>query len=281
MKSSQLSTLSQEIGLRLKKNHTMDEALLRDLVSAIADLVVDMQEATEAYDTLSRDIEALFAYGDDAESPKFCAGAIWGMVSVRTAIVAKESEDVRQEELREAARRHYDLLVAINDNPGITQQDLAEKLHKKKSNLAQIIARLEPYRLFIVSPAGWYRKYRISSLGKSILSEMDAEQSQAPISRSLRHYHHIPRGMETMKVDAILAHNEHREAIIDVRESGYQVPVPRSSTQIGPQTSGLLSHDLAETEHVATLREARRASMPHSFTKSRFDAMTALSQTKK
>ena len=277
MKSSQLSILSQEIGVRLKKDLVMDEALLRDLMSAIAELVVDMQEPTEAYETLSRDIEALFAYGDDAESPTFCAGAVWGMVSVRAAIIAKESEDARRVALREVAERHHDLLAAISDNPGITQQDLAEKLHKKKSNLAQILARLEPYRLFIVSPAGWYRKYRISSLGKSILSEMESDQPKASVGRSLRHYQHIPWGMETMKVDAILAHNEHREAMIDVRENGYQISVPQPSEHAEASARSSLPHSLAETEHMANLQEARRAPMPQSFTKGRFDVMVTLS----
>ena len=277
MKSSQLSILSQEIGVRLKNKRVVDESLLRDLASAIADMIVDMQEPTEAYDILSRDVEALFAYGDDAESSAFSAGATWGMTSIRAAINAKESEDAHKSELREVAKRHYDLLVAIGDNPGITQQDLAEKLHKTKSNLAQILARLERYRLFIVSPAGWYRKYRISSLGKSVLSEMDAEQTQASINRSLRHCQHMPRGMETMQLDAIIAHNEYREAVIDVRKYGYQISVPQSSVQTGASTSNSPSHNLGGTGRTTTLQEAKRTSMPHSFTKSRFDAITTLS----
>ena len=276
MKSSQLSILSHEIGVRLKEKHVVDETLLRDLASAITDMITDMHESTEAYDTLTRDIEAQFAYGDDAESPEFCAGAVWGMVSIRAAIVAQESDAARQSELREAAKRHHDLLVAINDNPGITQQDLAAKLHKTKSNLAQILARLERYRLFIVSPAGWYKQYRISSLGESILSETESDRPQVATNRNLRHYEQMPRGMETMQLDAIVAHNEHREAVIDISELGYQIPVPQSPAQGGTVDDNSLSHNLIEAKHNEALREAQRASMPRSFTKSHFDAMAAL-----
>lgn len=272
MTDKQLSILSQEVGLRLKQGCMVDESLLRDLVSAVADLVIGAQESTEAYDALSRDLEALFAYGDVAESPEFCAGASWGAVSVRAAVVDKESESAHNSVLRDIAERHRELLEEMRDSPGITQQELARKLRKKKSNLAQILARLERYRLFIVIPAGKYRKYSISSLGELILGELEAKQATTAINRSTRYRQQMPYGMEMLELDAIVAHSEHREALIDVRGQGVTLTLPvlrsKGLTEI---TSGDYSAiGMGDTRQAAFLKNGGEMCVPTTFRKSRF-----------
>lgn len=277
VKSEQLSILTQEVGARLKEGLVVDEALLRDLVSAIADLIVESQETTEVYDAFSRDLEAMFAYGDVAESPAFSAGASWGMASVYASTVAKESESARNDALRDAALRHHDLLLAICDNPGITQQDLARKLDKKKSNLAQILARLERHRLFVVIPSGRFKKYQISSLGKSVLEEIEVEEASLVVNRSFKRHQRLPRGMEMMKLDAIVAHNEHRNAVIDTSEHDYYIPVALSAGYIEASMGDHSFRDADEAGRVPSLQGARGTSMPRAFEKSHFDATPVFS----
>jgi hypothetical protein len=82
-----MSVLSQEVNARLRQGRVVDEMSLRDLMSGIAECVGGTGETAEAYATLARDVDALYAYGDMAESPAFCAGAVWGMIGLHEAIV--------------------------------------------------------------------------------------------------------------------------------------------------------------------------------------------------
>lgn len=228
MTDDQLSTLSQELRARLKGKCASDEALYMDLFAAFVQLVASDEEPCEEYAMFERDSEANYAYGDAPESHLFSEGVYWCAARLRKEIMAMKTKAVRAHVVREVTKRHRGLLVAIKDNPGITQQELASKLQKSKSNLAQILSRLEPHHLFIVIPDGRYKKYRISSAGLTVLKEIGSGHAACEPNRYRKTGTNVPHGMEEMKVVAILASNERRNAVIDMRPFGYSVNVPSS-----------------------------------------------------
>lgn len=59
------------------------------------------------------------------------------------------------------------IVLIIDNSKGryISHGDLADKLKISKSNLSNVIKRLEPYDLFIVEKQGRNKYYRLSSKG--------------------------------------------------------------------------------------------------------------------
>lgn len=225
MRESQLSTLAREIAIRVKKGKVLDEDLLSDFLSAVSEIVYGLTEATEELNKLARDLDAGYVFDDLAEDPVFCAGACWGAIGVYAKSKERERDAAVANARRDASERHRALLATIRDNPGITQQELGKALGKSKSNLAQILARLEVYRLFTVSPAGKYKRYHISSVGRRILEEIEGQERLITANRPAPNRLYGARDSETMEVAGILVQHDNQYGVIDVRNHGIRLPM--------------------------------------------------------
>ncbi len=131
-----------------------------------------------SYEGLSEFVEdAFFDRAGDVAS--FDEGACWAFVGIVRAAVKRAERQARVPEVARAARRQVPLLHAIRKNPGITQNELADAVGKGKSNLSQILTRLEARGLIVVRSRGRFRHYYISALGEAVLKEVGRQMRAA------------------------------------------------------------------------------------------------------
>lgn len=225
MDANQLSTLCHELATRVERGKSIDEGLMADLFMAVCEIMCGQSETTDELDAFLRDLDASYVFNDLADNPVFCAGACWGAFGVYVKAKEREADTAYAGARFDAAARHAELLATIRDNPGITQQDLGKALGKSKSNLAQILARLETYRLFIVSPSGKYKRYRISTIGCSLLDEIEREAQLSYENPHITYRSNASLVDEQWLISGLILEKGDQAEFVDVRNHNMFVPI--------------------------------------------------------
>jgi len=66
----------------------------------------------------------------------------------------------------------FDVLVHVGDRPGLTQQELAERLLVTKGNVCQILGRMEVQGLITRQPEGRAKRVDLTPAGERLYAEV-------------------------------------------------------------------------------------------------------------
>ena len=166
--------LAHDIERRIKTGHDVGEELYCKLFGLLAEAILTGDCGVEAFELLGHDVKAAYAYGNAPGWDEFDLGACWGAFSLLEACASYGERLLEAQERIEVVRRHEHLFRAMSERPGITQKELANELGCGASNVSQILARYERYRLYLVSPEGKSRHCYLTAYGERALAEVRA-----------------------------------------------------------------------------------------------------------
>ncbi|MBR3315752.1 MAG: hypothetical protein IKG18_16630 [Atopobiaceae bacterium] len=172
MQYANADVLAHDIERRIETGHEVGEELYRKLFGLLAEAISTRDYGVEAFELLEHDVKAAYVYGNASEWDEFDFGACWGAFSLLEACASYSERLLEDQERIEVVRRHEDLFRAMAKRPGITQKELANELCCGASNVSQILARYERYRLYLVSPEGKSKHCYLTAYGERALAEV-------------------------------------------------------------------------------------------------------------
>ena len=156
--------------------------MLSEVIAGDADAPSDLED-------LERLAYAAKAYDRADELPGFDVGALWGSFGTLDAVRRLRGAEEEERRLALMIERHRDLFSTVSANPDITQGELADALGTSRSNLSQILARIEPYRLLHANPVGRSKHYRLTRRARQLFDEIDGRREDKEVrNRSTEAY---------------------------------------------------------------------------------------------
>ncbi len=175
-----VSIVLKRVSTRLfSKRRKIDGETYMRFFEVLANVLAGRDEQSEELDTLRHKI---LVYGSSAsvrDLEGFDAGASWASMRLLEECERLRSESYERRSRSAMVRRHVELLQIVDQNPGVTQKELAEKLSVSQSNLSQTISRLKPYGLLVVSRMGRNKHYDLTPQAQQLLHDMSAKQAKA------------------------------------------------------------------------------------------------------
>lgn len=145
----------------------------------LSNILTGREEQSKELEVLRHEI---LAYGSSAsvrDLEGFDIGANWASMRLLEECERLQGEEDERRSRSAMVRRHVKMLQIVDQNPGITQKQLAEKLSVSPSNLSQTLARLKPYGLLVVSRMGRNKHYNLTLQAQEVLRDMNAGQARA------------------------------------------------------------------------------------------------------
>lgn len=184
-KKSQI--LAREIVARLVAGHAVGEELYRRLFVVLSDMFVEGTTDDGSFAMLLHDVRAAYRYDGASKLEGFDIGACWAAMSLMDSCESYADRVSMWRECVAKASRYRALLEALEKMPGAKQRDIAEVLGCGASNISQRLARLEPYKLFVVSVEGKSKRYYLTPKGERALETVRTREdvASAEIKRML------------------------------------------------------------------------------------------------
>lgn len=172
-----VSIVLKRVSTRLfSKRRKIDGETYTRFFEVLANVLVGCDEQSEELDTLRHKI---LVYGSSASVrglEGFDVGASWASMRLLEECERLRNESDERRSRSAMVKRHVRLLQIVDQNPGVTQKELAKKLSVSPSSLSQTLARLKPYGLLVVSHMGRNKHYDLTLQAQQLLRDMSVKQ---------------------------------------------------------------------------------------------------------
>ena len=176
MDKQSVSIILKRVSTRLfSKRRKIDGETYTRFFEVLANVLTGRDEQSEELDTLRHKI---LIYGSSASARDlegFDVGASWASMRLLEECERLRSEADERRSCSAMVRRHVKLLQIVDQNPDITQKELAGKLSVSQSSLSQTLSRLKPYGLLVVSRMGRNKHYDLTLQAQQLLHDMSAK----------------------------------------------------------------------------------------------------------
>lgn len=173
---------------RVESKAKIDRALIDDFLDSMSEILSAIGDepnyaaCLDQIDELASYVSSCYANGSyrkgDSERA-FELGVIFGACGLFDSVECEEERRVADELRQSTALKYRKILEAVNEEPGITHGDLAEKCGKSKSMLSQIMMSIRGYRFFSVSALGKTKHYFLSLDAEKMLADMKGREAIA------------------------------------------------------------------------------------------------------
>lgn len=174
------SILLKRISTRLfSKKRKIDSETYTHYFEMLSNVLTGRDEQSEELGALRHKV---LAYGSSAsvrDLEGFDIGANWASMRLLEECERLQSETDERRSRSAMVRRHVKLLQVVDQNPGVTQRELAESLSVSPSSLSQTLARLKPYGLLVVSRMGRNKHYDLTLQAQRLLRDVHVKQAKA------------------------------------------------------------------------------------------------------
>lgn len=194
MSEERLSIVADAMMSMVREYGRIDEEWYRGMFDAVAEIIGGVSSemnaiaamADSSFGQFVSEFEAAYTFDKADDLPGFANGACWAIAGIVDAAANRIEARARQEQCVKVVDAHYGIFREIEQNPGIVQNELAKRLGKNKSNMSQILARLESKGLILVSVQGRFHHYYLSSAGKEAFAVVQGSMGDREMKEACR-----------------------------------------------------------------------------------------------